>query len=482
MRATGDFAPVPKEPIMPLPTHYDVLNSALAPLPDAQRLLLIKGGMIVTMDDALGNFAEGDVLIRGTEILQVGVNLPADGAEVLDAKGMIVIPGMVDTHRHAWEGQLRRINPDSPSLEDYCNATHFSFAKYYRPRDMYVGNMLSALGAINAGITTIIDNSHNARSGAHSDAAIEALQDAGIRAVHAPGAPLSGEWESTQWPGDLRRLKDKVAGHSDSLVTLAMMSQINREQWAVARELGLNIVTEFFGAGMASELDALQEEGLLGPDNIFNHCTCLPDQGWSILRHAGVKVNVCPRSDAHYGLEDGVFAWQKAVDHGMNPGLSVDNESSYGGDMFGEMRVAFYLQRAAAHSAHFHGKPAAPALVNTRQLLKAATLDGAACAGLESTIGSITPGKQADIVLIRTDNLSVYPSNNALGTVVHAAERGDIDTVLIAGRIRKQGGVVLGVDRQQLNLATEESREFLFRAAGYSADPFAEQFTPLHAS
>ncbi|MFJ2710200.1 amidohydrolase family protein [Pseudomonas sp. NPDC087346] len=460
--------------------HFDVLTSALKPLPDAQRLLLIKGGTLITQDPRLGNFAEGDVLIRGTEIVEVGRNLEAPDAEVIDAKGMIVIPGMVDTHRHAWEGQLRRINPDSPTLEDYCNATHFSFAKYYRPQDMYVGNMLTALGAINAGITTIIDNSHNARSGAHSDAAIDALQDAGIRAVHAPGAPLSGEWESSQWPGDLRRLKDKYSRSPDSLVTLAMMAQIDREQWAVARELGLNIVTEFFGAGMAAELEALNEEGLLGPDNIFNHCTCLPDQGWSILRHAGVKVNVCPRSDAHYGLEDGVFAWQKAVDHGMQPGLSVDNESSYGGDMFGEMRVAFYLQRAAAHSARFHGQPA-PDLVSAAQLLKAATLDGAACAGLDAHIGSITPGKQADIVLIRTDNLSVYPSNNALGTVVHAAERGDIDTVIIAGRIRKQAGVVLGVDREQLDRATEESRSHLFNAAGYSPDPFAEHFAPLHS-
>jgi len=481
MRSIGDPARATEGTVMSFPAHFDLLNSALAPLPDQHRLLLLKGGMVVTLDDQLGNFVEGDVLISGTEIVEVGVNLSAEGADIIDAKGMIVIPGMVDTHRHAWEGQLRRINPDSPSLEDYCNATHFSFAKYYRPQDMYVGNMLTALGCINAGITTIIDNSHNARSGAHSDAAIEALQDAGIRAVHAPGAPLSGEWDSAQWPGDLRRLKGKYARGDDSLVTLAMMSQIDREQWAVARELGLNIVTEFFGAGMASELEALQEEGLLGPDNIFNHCTCLPDHGWSILRNAGVKVNVCPRSDAHYGLEDGVFAWQKAVDHGMNPGLSVDNESSYGGDMFGEMRVAFYLQRAAAHSARFHGKSSVPDLVSTRQLLKAATLDGAACAGLDSRIGSLTPGKQADIVMIRTDNLSLYPSNNALGTVVHAAERGDIDTVIIAGRIRKQAGVVLGVDRPQLELATEESREYLFAAAGYTPDPFAEDFSPLHS-
>ncbi|MFC3944408.1 amidohydrolase family protein [Pseudomonas gingeri] len=465
---------------MPNPLASDLPSSILEPLSRPDRVLLLKGGTVITMDPDLGNFARGDVLIRGTTIEAVGACLHSADAEVIDASGMIVIPGMVDTHRHAWEGQLRRINPNSPTLEDYCNATHFSFARYYRPRDMYVGNLLTALGCIDAGITTIIDNSHNARSGAHSDAAIEALTDAGIRALHAPGAPLSGEWDKAQWPGDLRRLKNRQDLGPETLVSLAMMSQIDREQWAVARELGLSIVTEFFGAGMAAELDDLQREGLLGRDNIFNHCTCMPGHAWGILRDTGVRVNVCPRSDAHYGLEDGKFAWQAARDHGIRPGLSVDNESSYGGDMFMEMRVAFYLQRAAAQAARFNGSPADASLVSAHQLLQAATLDGAACAGMASRIGSLAPGKQADVVLIRTDGLGVYPSNNAFGTVVHSSERGDIDTVIIGGRIRKQGGVVLGVDRQALVDATEESRGYLFAAAGYQPDPFAEGFAPIH--
>lgn len=455
-------------------SEQDQLLGPLAPPP---RKMLIKGATIISMDGKVGNVPKGDILMADGVIAAIGQHLQADGAEVIDAAQMIAIPGMVDTHRHAWEGQLRRINPNAATLEDYCNATHFSFAKYYRPRDIYVGNLLTALGAIDAGITTVIDNSHNSRTGAHADAAVEALLDAGIRAVHASGAPVSGEWDKAHWPGNLARLQAKYFTNPDSLVTLAMMAQLEPEQWAVARKLGIPIVTEFFGAGMAAELEGLHRQGLLGSDNIFNHCTCLPESGWRILREAGVRVNVCPRSDAHYGIEDGMNAWQAAHQHGIRPGLSVDNETSYSGDMFMEMRVAFYLQRVMGHR-HGHRHAAAP--TDAFRLLEAATIDGAAVAGLEQRIGSLAPGKQADLVLIRTGDLNVYPVNNAIGTVVHAAERSNIDTVIIGGRVRKRGGVVLGVDQAKLRAAIDESCGHLFSAAGYQPDLFAQSFATIH--
>ncbi|MDO8033207.1 hypothetical protein O3297_07260 [Janthinobacterium sp. SUN128] len=272
------------------------LPALLAPLAPAPRKMLIRGATIISMDGNIGNLPKGDILIADGAIAAIGVHLEADGAEVIDAAEMIAIPGMVDTHRHSWEGQLRRINPNAATLEDYCNATHFSFAKYYRPRDIYVGNLLTALGCIDAGITTVIDNSHNSRTAAHSDAAVEALLDTGIRAVHASGAPVSGDWDEAHWPGNLARLQAKYFANPDSLVTLAMMAQLEPEQWAIARALGIPIVTEFFGGGMAAELEGLHQQRLLGNDNIFNHCTCLPESGWKILREAGVRVNVCPRS------------------------------------------------------------------------------------------------------------------------------------------------------------------------------------------
>jgi len=442
---------------------------------------LIRGATILSMDESVGNIERGDILITGSTITAIGQNLDATGAHVIDASHMIAMPGMVDSHRHAWEGQLRRINPNATCLDDYSNATHFSFAKYYRPADIYIGNLLTALGAIDAGITTLIDNSHNSRTAAHSDAAVEALLDAGIRAIHASGAPVAGEWDKTHWPGNWQRLQERYFGNNpDSLVSLAVMAQLEPELWAEARRLGLPIVTEFFGSFMASELESLHQRGLLGPDNIFNHCTSLPDEGWKIIKEAGVRVNVCPRSDAHYGIEDGMFAIQAAQRHGINPGLSVDNETSYSTDMFMEMRVAFYLQRVMGmHQQHCCGSAHALTTLPAARLLKAATVDGAACAGLQDKIGSLTPGKQADLILINAGDINLYPSGNAFGTVVHATERSNIDTVMIGGRIVKQNGKVLGVDSARLRAAIDESRQHLFAASGYQPDIFADTFLPL---
>ncbi len=297
--------------------------------------LLIRGATILSMDQNVGNIERGDILINGATIAAVGQNLDVPGAHVIDATNMIAMPGMVDSHRHAWEGQLRRINTNATCLDDYSSATHFSFAKYYRPADIYLGNLLTALGAIDAGITTMIDNSHNSRTAAHADAAVEALIDSGIRAIHASGAPVAGEWDHAHWPGNWQRLQEKYfTDNPEGRVSLAVMAQLEPELWAEARRLGLLIVTEFFGAEMASQLESLHQQGLLGPDNIFNHCTALPDRGWEILREAGVRVNVCPRSDAHYGIESGMFAIEAAQRHGITPGLSVDNETSYSTYMF----------------------------------------------------------------------------------------------------------------------------------------------------
>jgi len=232
---------------------------------------------------------------------------------------------------------------------------------------------------------------------------------------------------------------------------------------------------------MGAELRSLHQQGLLGPDNIFNHCTALPDEGWKILREAGVRVNVCPRSDAHYGIEDGMFAIEAAQRHGITPGLSVDNETSYSTDMFMEMRVAFYLQRVMGmhKRQHCRGTEYSLTMLPAAQLLKAATVDGAYCAGLQDKVGSLTPGKQADLILINAGDINLYPNGNAFGTVVHATERSNIDTVMIGGRIVKQNGMVVGVDRARLHAAIDESREHLFAAAGYKPDMFAETFLPL---
>jgi 5-methylthioadenosine/S-adenosylhomocysteine deaminase len=447
---------------------------------DAKRRILIKGGTIISMDAKTGDLARGDILIAGARIEAIGPSLKDAAAQSIDASNMIVIPGLIDCHRHSWEGQLRRINPNAQTLAEYSNATHLSFATYYRPQDMYVGNYLTALGCIDSGTTCVIDNSHNARSAGHSDAAVEALLDSGIRAVHASGAPQAGDW-AHQWPGDLTRLQKKYfAGGGEGLVTLRMFSGVSRENWALARTLGLRITTEFQGPMAADVLDPLWADKMVGPDNTFNHCGALPERTWQILKQSGATIDVCPRSDAQYALGEGVTAYQHALDHGIKPGFSVDNETSYSTDMFSEMRAALYLQRALVQNRRFGGETNVPAPVHVRDVLECATVNGAACAGLSDKIGSLAPGKAADLVLIRSDDINLYPSNNAVGTVVQAADRSNVDTVIVGGRVRKFGGKLAGLDMAKLKHMVDESRAYLFAKVGYKEDLFAEKLPKLY--
>ncbi len=437
--------------------------------------ILLKGGTIISMDAKVGDIAKGDILIEGKKIVAVGGDLKVSNAQVIDASNAILIPGFVDAHRHSWEGQLRRINPNAATLDAYSAATHLSFAKSYRPEDMYAGNMITALGCIDSGITCIIDNSHNSRTKAHSDMAIRALMDSGIRGVHAAGGPQAGDWDH-QLPGDLARLQKQFFSSTDQLTTLRIFAGPVREQWALARSLGLRITMEFQGQAMAKIIDGLAAENLLGPDVTFNHAGNLPESTWANIKNASVTVDVCPRSDAQYGLGAGFCAYQNALDHGVKPGFSVDNETSYSTDMFMEMRTALYIQRAVATNRKLNGDANPPAAVTVRDVLECATVNGAACAGLSDKIGTLSPGKEADIVMIRTDEINLYPSNNAIGTVVAAADRSNIDTVIIGGRVRKFRGKMVGVDMARFRKMADDSRHYLFEKTGYKPDIFAEQF------
>jgi cytosine/adenosine deaminase-related metal-dependent hydrolase len=251
-----------------------------------------------------------------------------------------------------------------------------------------------------------------------------------------------------------------------------MFAGMDRELWARARRLGIRITTESNAAG--KDFDDFLNDKLVGPDNTFNHAQGWPDAVWQRVKESGATVNVCARSDSQYALGEGVFPLQKALDHGLRPGFSIDNEVSYGTDMFTEMRVAFHVQRAMATYRKTKGEANAPALIGVRQILECATLGGAACAGLADTCGSLAPGKQADIVMIRSDDVNVYPSNHALGTVVLAADVRNIDTVIIGGKIRKLRGRMVGVNMDKFRQLADESRGYLFMKAGYKLDIFSK--------
>jgi 5-methylthioadenosine/S-adenosylhomocysteine deaminase len=436
---------------------------------DPKRRFLLTGGTIISMDPQVGNFAKGDVLIEGKKIVAVGPNLKATGQRI-DATDMILIPGFADPHRHAWEGQLRGLNPNAVTLADYNAYTHQGFGPFYRPHDMYVGNLATALGCIDAGITCIIDNSHNSRTSEHSDAAIQALFDSGIRAVHASGAPQFGDWDG-QWPQDLVRIQQKYFKSDDQLVTLRMFSAVNADNWKFAKQLNLWVTTEGGGGALLPTVAAL---GLLDNRHAFNHMGGTPDLNWQLIRDAGASVNVCPRSDPQYALSEGIPALQAALDHGMRPGLSVDNETSYSTDMFMEMRVAFFFQRGVRRNRIFQGLPNPPAPVTVQDMLEFATVRGVANAGLVHKVGTLTPGKEADIVLIRAEDLNTMPLANAYDTVVQQANTGNIEAVFIGGRLRKWRGQLLDLNLKKLRDLVYESRQYLFDQRGFALDIFAQ--------
>jgi 5-methylthioadenosine/S-adenosylhomocysteine deaminase len=436
---------------------------------------LFSNATIITMDNKIGNFSKGQVLIENGKIREVTNLIDTDDADIIDASGMILMPGLVDAHRHAWQGTLRRLMPDANNLMAYVKDIHLGLARFYRPEDIYLGNLITALSAVDNGITTIVDASHNTRSYEHASAAISALEQSGIRSLYAPGFPLGGDWDNKFWPEGLRRLKHERLG-SNGLIKLGVFTHMGVHSWDIARELELPIVTEFLGKELSGLLKDLEAKKLLGPDNIFNHCTGLTEEAWNIIGDTGVNVTLDARSDAQYGLEEGIYPYQRAIEQGIKPALGTDLETSYGGDMFTEMRVAFALQRAFAQNRRFNGDDQAPAPVSSRAILEAATINGAEVAGFGNVTGSITPGKSADLILIDTRSLNLFPSNNALGTIVHAADRGNVHTVMIAGKILKSEGKLIGFDIAKIKNEIEDSLAYLFDKAGYEADMLEEEF------
>jgi 5-methylthioadenosine/S-adenosylhomocysteine deaminase len=431
---------------------------------------LFRGGTIVTMDARVPNLSTGDVLVDSGRIAAVGLNLQADGAEVIDAGGSIVMPGFVDAHHHMWLGVMRRMMPDVDDLFAYIDVVAEKLGAHYRPLDMYLSTKLTALASLDAGITTIIDACHSSRSPGHTDAALEALDDAGIRALHMVGAAMDKKASTAHLPADLERLADNW-NRGDGLVRVGLFGQLNLDWWRVARDLEMRILTEFIG-DLAKLGPEFAKHGVLGPHNIFNHCTRVPQDTWKLFADTGVNITVNPRSDALFGFDDETFAYQQAIDHGLSPALGIDLDTAFGSDLFGEMHALFGQQRSAMRYRRFRGEKNVATPISVDAVLKAATVNGARAAGLESDIGTLTPGKQADIVMIRTNGVAVFPVTNAIGTIVQAVERSDVDTVMVAGEIRKRAGKLIGVDVAKLTAGVTASRDYLLEVSGYRPDMF----------
>jgi 5-methylthioadenosine/S-adenosylhomocysteine deaminase len=430
---------------------------------------LIRGGTVLSMDPALGDLPSGDVLIEGEKILAVGPDLSNGEVEVIDAEGMIVMPGFVDSHRHIWEGLLRNIGTDVPleGRTSYISFVLHKLAPAFRPEDAYVGNLVSALGAIDAGITTLLDWSHIQDSPAHTDAVIQALDDSGLRAVFAYGFPWWGKWEERQ-PSWFVRAATEHFSSKDQKLTLALAApgpeftdfEITRDHWKLARETDARITTHV-GVGSYGQDGKLQEfgeAGLLGADTTYIHCTTLNDTEIQMIVDTGGTVSLA--SPVEMMMGHGMPPIQKFLDRRLRPSLSVDVETNVPADMFNQMRSVLGLQRAVATAE-------SKAPVSTREVLGYATVEGARANGLEAKVGTLTPGKQADVIMLRTDRMNVTPLNDPATAVVTGMDTGNVDTVLIGGRVMKRHGRLLHVDWPALRDKAAESRDFVVERSGF---------------
>ncbi|WP_197319967.1 amidohydrolase family protein [Saccharomonospora sp. NB11] len=469
------------------------------------RRYVIRGGAVMSMDPTVGDFEVADVVVDGTKIVEVRPHVHAPGIDVIDARGRIVMPGFVDTHHHQFETALRSFLPNallrddgsgSPSADpSYVEYVLERFAPAYRPEDVYLSSLFAGLAQLDTGVTTVHDVSQIHHSPEHSDAAIQALVDAERRAAfgyfQGDGRP------EERYPQDAYRIRKQWFASDDQLVSMIMGGEIQENEevytraWKIARELDLSIAAHAVsGAVPRPVIDELARgtggsTGDLGfgSDVLLIHMTGMSDLAWRRARDAGVRVSVAFPIEMHmrHGVPP-ILTMQKL---GMEPSLSSDVETTMAADPFTLMRSALTMQRMLVNQMVLEQgdftppnewpTPAegTPPLLTVRDVLRYATVNGAAHLRLDHKTGSLTPGKEADIVLLDATAPNVAPLNNVPGAVVTLMDRTNVETVIVAGKIRKWKGRLLDVDLDRLRHDLENSRDHLFRAVGIRPNLFA---------
>jgi cytosine/adenosine deaminase-related metal-dependent hydrolase len=443
----------------------------------AQRTL-IKGGTVVTVDPQLGDlYPTGDVLIEDGTIVAVERELDGVDAEVIDATDRLVMPGLVDTHRHTWQALFRNVASDW-TLAHYFTGLHGMLSGLYRPEDTYAGNLIGTLEALDSGITTLLDWSHNLNTPQHSDAAVDALFESGARVVFAHGGghqhwqPVSSEHHPAD---DVRRLRNGRLASDDQLVTLFLAPrgnqfatmEVTEADWALADELGIRITCHFGDGewGRGRPVAALNERGLLGPQMTFVHCNTLADDELQMMADHGVSASISP--DIELAMGHGWPATGRLMKVGIRPSLSIDVCSLNGGHLFGTMRATIGTQRGFDNeAARAQGKASVDEMqITCRDVLEFATIEGARACGLDHKIGSLTPGKRADVILVRADTYGMTPLNYPAGQFVYNAHPGLVETILVDGVVVKRDGRLLTADLQRVRQLAIDARDDIMRRA-----------------
>jgi cytosine/adenosine deaminase-related metal-dependent hydrolase len=431
-----------------------------------RRRLLVKGGYVLTFDRTLGDLDGGDVLIEGNAITAVGRNLRAGDAEVIDAASKIVLPGLVDSHRHTWQTALRAHMAQASG--GYFDVVLNKMGPLYRPEDVYIGNLLGALGAINSGITTLLDWSHIMNSPEHADAAIQGLAESGIRAIFAHSDSLRNGYDEYWAPtstllhpaDELKRIQTKYFNSSDQLLSLALglrgpefsSLEASIADIKLARELGVPISVHV-GVGDLGQLRAvtrLNDARLLGPDITYIHTRTCTNEELEMIARSGGTIS-CSQSDA--------AQVERALRHGLKPSLSIDNETRpTPTHLFTIMRALLDVRQ----QAQGRQQPAAVPQMSSRDVLEYATVEGARATHLDSKVGTIAPGKRADLIVFNRDDIGLLPfRDDPPGTVVLFGEPALVSWVVVDGTVRKREGKLVDVNIEQIQRAAQRSRDYL---------------------
>jgi cytosine/adenosine deaminase-related metal-dependent hydrolase len=480
------------------------------------RRYVIRGGHVMSMDPAVGDFVKADVLVEGKKIKEIGPNLHAGGAGEIDARGKIVMPGFIDTHHHqAWTA-IRSSIPDSILIDDksgtpsaaqnYFGNVLLGFAPVYRKEDVYISELFGGLAQLDNGVTTVHDVSQIHHSPDHSDAAIKALFDTGRRAAFGYFESAGGV-AGNKYPQDAERIMTKWFSSSDQLVHMIMGGEVylgdqsTVDSWSLGRHLGLQIAAHILSPfGIRSILDRLTNGTFpidprtgqpiqVGPDNLFIHMTGMSDAAWNVVKDKRAQVSIA--FPIEMNMRHGIPPIHKMQSLQMEPSLSTDVETNMTADFFTQMRSAMTLQRMVVNQEVLNSgdftnfffeavpgsawptlPPGTLPLLNVRDVLRYATINGAKHLRLDGKTGSLTPGKEADIIILDGTHINVFPVNHVPGAVVQLMERSNVETVIVAGKVRKWKGNLLDVNLGRLRRELENSRDFIFSKAGIPQNLF----------
>jgi cytosine/adenosine deaminase-related metal-dependent hydrolase len=438
--------------------------------------VLFRNGLVLTMDDAHTVLPGADVLIVGERIAEIGVGLTAPpGAVEIDATGGIVMPGMIDTHRHLWQTAMRGYGADW-TLTQYFVWYYLESGRHFRPEDVYAGNVLGALEALDAGVTTTVDWSHGLQTTQHADAAADALESVPGRFVLAYGNIQQGPWEWSADPAFRDFVSRRITG--SDLLGFQMAFDVTGDPafpeqaaFEVARELGVPVTTHagVWGATNDDGIRLMHEHGFMGPTNIYVHAATLTHDSYHRIAATGGSVSVSTESEQSAG-QGYPPTWQLR-DHDIGVSLSMDTSVWWSGDLFSAMRATLGADRSREHlQAHASSETVTHVHLRAEQVVDWATRGGSRALGLDDRIGSLAQGKKADVVLLKNDDSpAMFPILNPYGHVAFQAQRADVHTVVVNGRIVKQDHRLVGADLAKARADVERTVEHLIATMGRDA-------------